>query len=394
MTTKNILQGVRAFSPLLHAYEAGHSIEEIKANIIGILEPEFENVTMLDRYGIDLLAVEAVNVGKIRNSDWASRLFDECLQIRRKYFAIDEDGCARVYAAWEESIGTALSLYWNNARFEHQKADLPLDEFAFEIFRNIGALIEGTLQVYLKELLHIIHKLQNDIQTFSDINSLSLGTIVSRIGEKSGLAPYLTLPPWNVPINQWRNIAQHYSMNTSKDLINCRYGTKNQYSISLTRSELLEVARSLFLIFSSIRTAHTVFALDHADSLVSHCKGFDRKESDIQFQFVVGAASQGFEVIELEVSAECARAVLEDVTTQDPHARSIHASQFVYSLWDATHSNRLIIDYKAKSGAIALRTTANAEDCEKISNGEVEFSYLAKVVSFELNPPIDKVVKE
>lgn len=328
----NILCGVRAFSPLLQAYEAGHTIEEIKSSVIDALTPEFENATMLDRYSIDLLTVEAVNITKIRNSNWASNLFDQCLRIRRQYLTNDANDCAKTCALWEEPIGKALSLYWSAVRLEHEKADLPLDEFAYELFRNIGGLIEGTLQVYLKELLHLTQRSQGESVVFTDIDSLDLGTTVRLVGEKADIASYLTLPPWNVPLNQWRNIAQHYSMDSNGSSIICRYGARHQHSITLARPELLNVARSLFLLFSTIRTAQTLFALDHADTLIAHCKGFMRKEADTQFQFAVGAASQGFEVVELEVSEDCSRAVLADVTAQDPSARSIHASQFVYPL--------------------------------------------------------------
>ncbi len=382
----SILRGIRAFSPLLQAYEAGYTIDEIKSCVIKALTPEFENAAMLDRYGIDLLTVEAVNVAKIRNSDWASSLFDQCLRIRRQYLANDADGCAKVCASWEEPIGRALSLYWSAVRLEHEKADLSLNEFAYELFRNIGGLIEGTLQVYLKELLHIAQRSQGESVAFADIDSLDLGTAVRLVGEKAGITSYLTLPPWNVPLNQWRNIAQHYSMDSSGSSIVCRYGTRHPHSITLTRSELLQVAHALFLLFSTIRTAQTLFALDYADVLVVHCKGFMRREAETQFQFVVGAASQGFEVVELDVSEGCARAVLADVTVQDPDARSIHASQFVYPLWIATRSQRLIIDYRAKSGNVTLRTTAMAKDCRKVYDYTEDFAYLAKTVCFEPNP--------
>lgn len=382
----SILRGVRAFSPLLQAYEAGHTIEEIKSGIIEALAPYFENAAMLDRYGVDLLAVEAVNVAKIRNADWAGSLFDQCLRIRRQCLVNDPNDCAKTCASWEEAIGKALSLYWSAVRLEHEKADLPLDEFAYELFRNIGGLIEGTLQVYLKELLHLAQRSQGESVMFADIETLDLGATVRLVGEKAGIAPYLTLPPWNVPLNQWRNIAQHYSMDSSGSSIVCRYGARHQHSITLTRAELMEVARDLFLLFSTIRTAQTLFALDHADALVVHCKGFVRKEADMQFQFAVGAASHGFEVVELDVSEDYARAVLADVTAQDPDVRAIHASQFVYPLWIATRSQRLIIDYKAKSGNVTLRATAKAEDCRKVYDYTEDFAYLAKVVCFELNP--------
>ena len=381
-----MLRGVRAFSPLLQAYEAGYTAEEIKRGVIEALTPEFENPTILNRYGVDLLTVEAVNVANIRSSDWASSLFNQCLRVRRQHLVNDPDDCAKTCASWEESIGKALSLYWSAVQLEQEKTDLQLDEFAYELFRNIGGLIEGTLQVYLKELLHVAQRSIGEKVVFDDINSLDLGTTVRLAGEKAGIAQFLILPPWNVPLNQWRNIAQHYSMETSGLSIICRYGGKNNKSIILTKQELMQVARGLFLMFSAIRTAYTVFVLDNADALVAHCKGFARKEIDTQFQFVVGAASQGFEVVELDVSEDHARAVLADITAQDQNNRAIHASQFVYQLWVATRSQRITIDYKTKSGNVTLRTTASAQDCKKVYDQEEDFAFLAKAAHFERSP--------
>lgn len=381
--SKNILRGVRAFSPLLQAYENGYAADDIKASVMETLIEEFQNTEMLERYGIDLLAVEAVNITKIRSIDWASELYDRCIGIRQDYLVMNSGECAETCAYWEEHIGKALSLYWNAVRFEQEKSNLPLDEFAYELFRNIGALIEGTLQVYLKELLHLAQRLRGEPTSFSDIQSLDLGAAVRLVGEKANISTFLTLSPWNVPLNQWRNIAQHYSMDSSGSTIVCQYGSRLQHSISLQRSELLDIARDLVQLFATVRTAQTIFTLDHADILISHCKGFERREKDLLFQFAVGAASQGFEVIDLEVSEEKARALMIDVTEQDQTVRSIHASQFVYNLWVATKSSQLIIEYRTKSGDYSLKTTAEALDCEKVFNGTEEISYLARIVRFE-----------
>lgn len=380
--------GVRAFSPLLQAYEAGYSKEEIKAEILESLEPEFENPKILDRYGIDLLAVESVNVNKVRIKRWTSDIYDKSMEVRRSLLASNRNTCAEICSQWEEQVGKALTFYWNAVRFEHHKDDLPIDEYAYELLRNIGALIEGTLQVYLKELLHLTYYNQGESISYSEVSSLSLGSVVSKLSEKLGNSDIFTLSPWDVPLNQWRNIAQHFSVDTEDSLITCTYGARHQYSIKLEKEELMEVARSICALYSAIRTSQTIFFLDHADLLISHCKGFKRKDADEQFQFCVGAASQGFEVIELKVSKDKAYAQFSDVTDTESIERAIHASQFVYQLWKVTKSSVLVIQYDTKSGSRSLITTAKSEDCEKVHSGEESFSYLSSVVDFEIEHKI------
>jgi hypothetical protein len=383
--TKKLLEGIRAFSPLLQAYEDGYTKEEIKAYILETLKPEFENSKILNKYDIGLLTVESVNISKIRTYEFSSKIFDISLNIRRTLLAKNHDVCVKICSQWEKDIGKALSLYWNAVRFENCKKDLPLDEYAYELFRNIGSLIEGTLQIYLKELLHLTHYVKDEEISYSEISSLSLGNIVNLLSNKLDFPDLFTLKPWRVPLNQWRNIAQHYSIDTTGSLIVCRYGNKKQHEIQLERSELFEVAKSLFLLYSAIRTSHTIFFLDNANSLVSHCKGFKRKDSDEQFQFFVGAASQGFEVIDFDVSQDVATAHFIDTTDEDSLKRALHASQFVYELWIATKAKELVLKYDTKLKDKTLITTAKAKDCEIIYNGEKEFAYLAEVVKYQLD---------
>ena len=382
MSNSRLLEGVRAFSPLLQAYEAGYTTEDIRDSINGALIGEFENQSMLERYGLDLLTVESVNVTKVKMNDWSKSVYEKTLDMRRNVLAKDETKCAEIIAQWEQSIGKALSLYWSAAKLEYHKSELPLDDFAYELLRNIGGVIEGTLQVYLKELFHLVSSFNGAEVSYSQVASMSLGQVVNQLSSALEDDDIFTLPPWIVPLNQWRNIAQHFSVSTDDNHIVCKYGSRNQHEITLTREELFAVAQAVFLLFSAVRTSQTIFVLDNADSLTSHCKGFKRKEDDESFQFCVGAASQGFEVNELEITTNKTFAKLCDVTDDLSLQRALHASQFVYQLWVLSKSDKVILKYVPKSNDKALVTKANSEDCEKIFNGEQPFSYLSEVVEY------------
>lgn len=337
---------------------------------------------MLERYGLDLLTVESVNVTKVKMNDWSKYIYEKTLDMRRNVLAKDETKCAEIVAQWEQSIGKALSLYWSAAKFEYHKSKLPLDDYAYELLRNIGAVIEGALQVYLKELFHLVSYFNGAEISYSQVASMSLGQVVNQLSSNLEDDNIFTLPPWMVPLNQWRNIAQHFSVSTDDNHIVCKYGSRNQHEITLTREELFAVAQAVFLLFSAVRTSQTIFVLDNADSLSSHCKGFKRKEDDESFQFCVGAASQGFEVTELEITTDKTFAKLCDVTDDLSLQRALHASQFVYQLWVLSKSDKVILKYVPKSNDKTLVTKANSEDCEKVFNGEQPFSYLSEVVEY------------
>lgn len=383
--TRYLTEGVRKFSAVLQAFEAGLTVDQFREVVYETLRPEFRNQDSLERYGIELLTVEATNVSKIRQRPQSNDLYRACMSLRTSLLSKDQDCCAQVCSLWEQEIGAGLALYWNSARLEVSKEDLTLDEFAYEAFRNIGSLLEATMQPYLRELLHI-HR-QNTIASKAskeDISALDFGTVVSQL-EAGPLTSGLLRPqPWNVPLNQWRNIAQHYSIASDGTTISCKYGKRNSLELRLTRAELWDALSSIFSLHLAIRTAHTIFFLDHGRSLSKYCKGFARKDSDVQFQLLVGAASQGFEVTSLDVTPELSKAVLRDCTDLEPTARGIHASQFILGLWQVTKSERVEVHYITKAGRYHLHASTLGAHCALVDSGERDMRYLAKVVELSL----------
>lgn len=140
-------------------------------------------------------------------------------------------------------------------------------------------------------------------------------------------------------------------------------------------------------MLSAQRTQY--FFLDHGDVLAVHCRGYARKDSDLQFQFVVGAASQGYEVAALSLTPDCSTAHLQDVTEGEPTPRGIHASQFVLELWKATKSARVKIIYSTKAGVVHLWGQALGQDCKRVASGDKDMEYLAEVVELSLTKPND-----
>lgn len=385
--TRHLTEGVRKFSPLLQAFEAGHSIEEIRASVFQALEPEFHNPVVLKRYGIDLLTVEAINISKIKLQPEAHALYTACIDAHRSFLHKDPNRCAKVCSDWEQEIGAGLHLYWNTARFEVNKSGLSLDEFAFEVLRNIGSLLEATMQPYLRELLHHCLEGNGSSQTKEAVAALDFGGVISRLETVRFGNNLLRPQPSNIALNQWRNIAQHFSVRTDGTTVMCTYGRGSRYTVTFTRSELWEALVSLTAMHLAIRTAHTIFFLDHGEALAVHCKGYVRKDSDLQFQFVVGAASQGFEVTALSVTPDCSTADFRDVTEGEPTPRGIHASQFVLELWKATKSAKVKITYSTKAGVAHLWAQAHSEDCQCVATGDKDMKYLAEVVKLSLTKP-------
>lgn len=250
-----------------------------------------------------------------------------------------------------------------------------------ECLRNIGDIIEGLTKPYLKALLHQI-RIANGIKTvLEDIDSLDLGTIVSRLIQTSGYADLFMPLPWNITLNQWRNIAYHHNTRIENSEIICWYGkTPNIKEIRLSRSELLQVVQTAFDVYRTIRLAHTLFFIDNLEEINRYSPTVEVRDEAEFSNFATGLASQGFEIVEFKKNADEAKLVVKDVSNLNPDQRRFHASQFLFPLWLLTKSEQVTVEYREKDNIPNLLISANSTICEKIYNQELEPLTLARMM--------------
>jgi len=366
-------------SPLLKMIELGLKPEDIKEAVIKSLEPYFDNKGILEQFAIEVLVPESVNLLKLQKDKWFSEMFKKCLFTYSSAKSKDPQSCFKSCAQWQSYIIDSLSKYWSALHLETNKTALEIEEFLHECLRNIGEIIEGVTKPYLKVLLHQV-RITNGIRTvLRDIDSLDLGTIINELIQKSGYADLFMPPPWNIRLNQWRNIAYHHHAKIENNEIVCWYGkTPGLKRIRLSRKELLEVVRTIVKLYGTLQLAHTLFFVDNLKEINKFSPPVEiRNEADF-LNFAVGLASQGFEIIDYKKNTEEAKIVLIDRSNLNPDERRFHASQFLFPLWSITRSKKVIVEYREKDNTPNLLVSVNSKICEKIFNGELQPLTLAK----------------
>jgi len=237
---ERIVSAIKGESPFLKMIKLGLKPKEIKEAVIESLEPYFDNKDVLEQLAIKALLPESVNLLKLQKEKWFFALFEKCLFSYRSAKSKNQQVCFESFALWQSQILQAVSKYWSVLHLEFDKKFLEIEEFLHECLGNIGDIAEGIMKPYLKVLLHQI-RIANGIKTsFQDVNSLDLGQIVNELIEKSNYADLFMPPPWNVRLNQWRNIAYHHTAKPENNTIVCWYGkAPNIKRIRLSRKELL-----------------------------------------------------------------------------------------------------------------------------------------------------------
>jgi len=357
----------------------GFKPEEVKRASVGVLESYFENKDVLKHCAIDLIP-EVLSLIRLQGQQLFVHGIQECLSVYRLAKARDSHACFESFALWQPKIAESLSKFWTVLHLEADKSALEINEFLHECLGNIGDIIEGLSQPYLKILLHQLRITKGNISPLQDVDSLELGQIVNELIKQRNFVSLLAIPPWNIRLNQWRNIAYHHSARIENNDIICWYGKAPKIKeIKITRNELTQIAQAIFHIFSSLKVAHTLFYVDNLEQIRSFSTPAYKEREEAGFlNLAVALASQGFEVLEYGKSQDEARIVLRDASNSKPEMRRFHASQFLFPLWLLTEAKTLVVEYRENDNTPNLVASADSAICEKIYNGELEPLALAR----------------
>jgi len=372
------------FRPLI---EAGLSPAEIKTLIIELLSPYFKDQSLLKEYAVELIPGEAFRVARIKKDSWTSQAFDHVSSIYRTAEAVNPVACYKACAESEKDILAAASNHWSQLYLEIDKAELPLEEFRHEVFRNIGALIESYLFPHLRDLLAQNRLKRGKKQEYSQISRLKLGNVVNELHSSISMPEIVAPPPWGIHLNQWRNIAQHHRSCVRGELVYGYYGeAPNEHEISLTRGELWDVLQRIYSISELINTARTLFVIDNIKRIEPYfSEDITLRQDAFILSLATSIATQGFELADLQLNDESAIATVVEISDESPEERRIHASQFVYPFWCQLKKDIVIVKYIDKKGSLRMTAKANSADCKRIADGEIPFSELAILVELEID---------
>lgn len=364
--------------------EAGVQPEEIKQFVIDELLPYFENRDVVKELAIDVLAPEVVNLYKIRQNPSIEAGFKFVLQLYRNAKYSDANASLNVCADAERDISASLAHYWSCVYLEQNKADLEIHEFAFECFRLMGTLIEACIQPLLRDLLRQTRIIRGKSPTLP--TGMSLGNLVGELFDTLGFPELMAPSPWQIRLNQWRNIAQHHRVRVEADRVVGTYGEHpNEQEISLSRNELMEALRAIVAIFNAIKLARTIYFIDNLQQLKPMLPQLTIREDARLLSLVAAVSSQGFHVTNLHLSESEATLELSDLQSPSEQ-RVVHASQLLLPLWAETERTILKVVYSNQTGDYVVEFETTGEACSLLNREETTIEQYLQQVSFKRRP--------
>lgn len=362
--------------------EQGMSSAQFKEHVITLFSPFFLNKGLLEEFAVPLLVPDAVTLSRLYTDPWSNSMLSRVLAEHRSAAASNESACFAGYGTWEPHVRRGLSKYWSGFQLEIEKKDeLPLEEFAQEVAGNMGLVIEASLKPMLKELLLMVRIRTAKPNPTRDLPRMNLGMVVGKLIDTSGYPELFAPPPWELRLNQWRNICQHYSLEVQGDRIVGHYGkSPSQRKITLSRSGFFAAAAKCVQVFEVIKLARTIAILDNIERIHPHLPRTVLRPEQEVLALASALATQGYEVKEVLVEDQSVHVVVQDLTNCPPKERMLHASQFVYPVWTHFPRDSISVEFRDRTGSPTLTTTARGVDCEAVAERRITFSQLANRV--------------
>ena len=361
----------------------GWDSDSFKGLIIETLEPYFENKQFLKEKAIDLLSAEAANVGMIGQDVKAERWLRQLLAIHRTASKASEEVCFQTIGYWEQAIAHGRDEFWSAAVLERDTSELSLEDLKFEMFRSIGMLIEACLQPLLKALLAQVRLARGDLQPNQNLLDLELGKVIDELFLKLPDSEIVAPAPWNVRLNQWRNMAQHHKTEVRGDRIVGVYGVgMKQTEIKLTRNGILEFGARLGLVLRVVRGSRAIFMFDNLEKIEPHFPTLHEREDVRVFHLAAPFATQGFQIERFEIIDKTAHVRIRDRIGGDIQRRTVHCSQLVFPIWLHFPYEAIEIEFMDVSGKSSVLIKASGADLALANEKPEPWEDLAKGVKF------------
>ena len=361
---QQVLDHIRDMKPLEELYAEGLTPTNVKDALFGLFAPYSENHEALKRYVVECMAVDSMTLASIRDNERAVNLLEESLRIYRLAIATDWNFSLRTLSERLVYEKNAIAVFWSQYHLSHELDALDIDEFVHESLRLIGTMIEGIIKHYLYGLAHCVLIVKGEHPSVKEINKLKLGNVVDRLVRFAQTPALYSIR--GVKINQWRNIAQHFTASVHGDVVTCVYQDGHK-QIQLSRDELLGVVIDINNTLKALKVGHVIVFFDHLDKM---CKNRMLSKLDLRSEasltnLTIALASQGFRIVDASFTEKQSMLVVQDVSSMDPSSRRIHTTQFVIPLFLFRPAAQITVEYRDRYGIPLLRTSASRALMEK-----------------------------
>lgn len=294
-------------SAFLNPYRNGEFPADLRSKVLKAFKPYTRNHDFLENNAWIWLTQEWIEFQLISPQKQAVDLLNELTGVYHKSFDRSNEKSLGSAFFWLEKMYTnaTVSNAWlhdllirrNSKEFSNPEKEI------YDCFSDLSTLIEGIG----KPFLHAIFEqsaLSRADNFLPESRGFNLGKLVAAIDQSLELR-ILTRPgKWELKINDWRNIADHYSWEPKDVRITCRYGKGNENSLILDKEELRLLVDTVLANTTAVMLAHRLFCVDNTrqakdlNLLPSVEPNIKVKQSSIRAML----SAMGFHVVQVQLT--------------------------------------------------------------------------------------------
>ncbi len=273
-------------------------------------------------------------------------LFEKCIEVFWEAKEKDPVLCYKSYQYWQEDVTEATSKIVTMFNIDRDRNKMKLHEFAEDVFTKIGKIIEKCIQPYLRILLYLEKVVNNEKPTPLYIKKLDLGSIVKELIKFETFNDLLIPPPWNLQLNDWRNIEKHDKYLVKNNKIMCKYKKPpKEKEILLYQPELWKLFLYVNDIFSILRLAHSIFFLDNMDEIKPYWENTELREESSILDLINCYNTFGFSVKKYSTQTEMVKFALKELTINELNTRLEDLFFLIRPTWYKARKRYINLEY-------------------------------------------------
>lgn len=375
-------------------YEQGCSTQQLKEMVISKLAPLFSNKDNAEKYWTtaEMLSVFEFIIRYHYDGTFMQYL-QEVLTTYRTALARDSEMVMQVICSTLFDFSQKENMMWTVRENVKQLDSDDYDESVIRYMKHIGDTLEIGTKHVIAELYAIVLIANGKVPDYEKIQRFDFGVNIGNILAQEKFQGMLRTDPVDIKLSDWRNIAYHHTYRIiDRDTIVCTYG-KQQKSFSISFNELLQYTGKIVKVSNVLNIARCIFVFDYDKEVADYKSAHDHtpirfRPSILEENLRTSMMSMDFYLSKVRVNDNSAVAEITDLRNNgalrkdEQIMRHIHASQFLYHLWDTYRKEEVHINYYSAIGQLIFSCSVDGAVCERIGRDK-ELSYMAQFVSFD-----------
>jgi hypothetical protein len=273
--------------------------EQELADEEAVIAPYFETPVHLPAVlRIGSLRYEYAFLQQHRGAPWIEEAVRELLGEFREARNANAAGCFSTWVSWMASYEKALRNITSVAHLEADKEKLAPDLFAKSCIRDIGDMLEGSLQPFVRLRLDMKRVAGKRATTAAPVPSMSFGQVIGELVAAGRPGAIYRPLSYGLTVSQWRNIANHNSYEVCGQEVVCAYGTPGSLStLRMPLNELLDLARYVNSLYYVHKVAYEFFAIDNLDQIKNIAGPNRLTEHTLDCCLAEGLVRHGFRIL-------------------------------------------------------------------------------------------------